>query len=279
LEQNIIPMGLDTYNINLANMGEIDTKMGNNDDDEIKRIKNLYWYPNMQILNMLVNYCKYHAFENVLEIGPGGIPFPLANTCIGYNEHLRYNCDETKKYVNIDIDTEKIPFENNHFHFTFVRHVIEDIQSPDYALKEILRTSNSFYIETPSPLVEICRGVNPCDGDGQFCGYIHHRYIVWSNMEKNTIYILPKFGLIENLLVIDPNFMKKIYYILNNFPVYWNTYFLYNKNVNKDVNIVMYKNDINMSILKDYARLIEEALHTSIESTNYFINNYKKYLE
>jgi hypothetical protein len=73
--------------------------------------------------------------------------------------------------------------------------------------------------------------------------------------------------------------MKKIYYILNNFPVYWNTYFLYNKNVNKDVNIVMYKNDINMSILKDYARLIEEALNTSIESTNYFINNYKKYLE
>lgn len=275
LQRNI--RTIDTYHINLVNMNDIDTNLHDNNEGS-NNVKNLFWYPILDIKNILINYCKYHKYNNILEIGPGTIPFSLANTFIGYDEHIKFN-NSPANYINLDIDTEKISFDNDHFDFTYVRHVIEDIQSPDFALKEILRVSKSFYIETPSPLVEVCKGIDCCDPEYKFCGYIHHRYIIWSNMEQNTIYMLPKFGIIENLLGIDPSFMKKICYILNNYPVYWNTYFLYNKNDSHNIKIVMYKHGVNMNILKDYARLIYEAIYTSIHSTNYFIENYKKYLQ
>lgn len=275
LQRSITPF--DAYHINLVNMNDIDRNISDNKED-LDYIKNLCWYPISHITNILVNYCIYHTFNNILEIGPGTIPFKLATTFIGYDEDVKFQ-GSPKDYIHLDIDIQPLPFTNNYFNFTLLRHVIEDIQNPDFALKEIIRTSNSFYIETPSPLVEICKGIDGSDNYHEFCGYIHHRYIVWTNMEKNTIYILPKYGLIENLLKIKSRLKQKIHYILNNFPVYWNTYFLYNKNMEGDVNIVMYKHGINMDIFKDYARLIEEGIHTSIESTNYFINNYKKYLE
>lgn len=44
----------------------------------------------------------------------------------------------------------------------------------------------------PSPLVELTKGV---DGNIRFSnhyiGYVHHRYIVWSDLEENTIYFFP----------------------------------------------------------------------------------------
>lgn len=264
---------IETYNIDIVNSDDIIVK---EEDDTC--VTNVYWYPNYLVTKLLVNYCKYYGSNNILEIGPGTIHFPLANTFIGCNEELKYT-NTPKNCINIDIDLQPLPVDVNHFDFTYVRHVLEDIQSPDFALKEIIRSSKAFYIETPSPLVEITRGVDVYDYDCKYCGYLHHRYIIWSNMETNTIYMLPKYGIIENQLIMNPDGKKKIIAILNKYPVYWNTYFLYNKNMNTDVNIVMYKHGVNMDILKDYARLIEEALFTSMQSTNYFIQNYKKYLE
>ena len=30
-----------------------------------------------------------------------------------------------------------------------------------------------------------------------YCGYIHHRYIVWTDIETNTLYFLPKYPFLE----------------------------------------------------------------------------------
>ena len=59
---------------------------------------------------------------------------------------------------------------------------------------------------------------------------------------------------------------KSINYILNNYPVYWNTYLLC-EDLN-NVNIKIYNHlDIN-----EYVSLIQQAIDTTVENVNHFIS-------
>ena len=88
--------------------------------------------------------------------------------------------------------------------FVYSRHTLEDIQNPDFCMNEIIRISKSGYIETPSPLIETAKGIDAPDKRMNYAGYIHHRYIIWSNIEKCEIYILPKYNsIIDNYLEIN----------------------------------------------------------------------------
>jgi ubiquinone/menaquinone biosynthesis C-methylase UbiE len=259
------------YNINLLNFF-FETIVCEHYD----RVNNLYWYPNHLIINMLVNFCKQHNLSNIIEIGPGLSPFPLATTFIGKNEK---NINYIDLDLDLDLDTNKIPFDDNHFDFVYCRHVLEDIQNPDFLLNELLRTSKNGYIEMPSPLVELTKGVDAIINISMhYIGYMHHRYIVWSDLEENTIYFFPKYGFLENLFKIDPVYQQQIYDILNNYPVYWNTYYVWTSTTNKP-KIVMYKNGVTMNdMLNDVIKIITSAFETTIKSTNYFIKNYSHFI-
>jgi hypothetical protein len=101
-----------------------------------------------------------------------------------------------------------------------------------------------------------------------YAGYRHHRYIVWSDLKTNTLYFLPKYPLVE-YLAINSELLQKYCYLLNHYPVYWNNYYVWNPD--RPPKIIMYRNDVNMTILNDYSRLITEAISCSIEYTNHFI--------
>jgi len=240
---------------------------------EFQHITNLYWHPNPMIQNMMVNYCKENSFKNILEIGPGKKPFPLATKFIGFNESV-------DNYDNIDIDKDAIPCEDNFFDFAYARHLLEDIQSPDKAFESIMKVSKYGYFETPSPLVELSRGID-YEGESEFfLGFKHHRYIVCSDLENNTIFFLPKYGFLENILNFGEDIRSKINEILNNYPIYWNTYFFWDKA--NPPKVIMLKNGVNLNpdtLFQEYANLIGLFLSLSIKSTNYFINNYSKYLK
>jgi hypothetical protein len=244
---------IEKYNINLYDENENEQK------NQSIQIENVYWFPNPIILKHLTSSCLERHLENILEIGPGVSPFPLAKKFIGYNEKV-------ENYINIDLDKEKIPFKNKELDFTYCRHVLEDIQKPDDALYEIIRVSKNFYIETPSPLVEITKGVDARSFSNLYTGYIHHRFIIWSDFENETVYILPKYGFIENALFLTDSLRKKINYILNNYPVYWNTYF---KNKSENTKIVFY-NHFNDD---EYCAILYNAILTSIKSTNNFVKS------
>ena len=216
----------------------------NNSDS--KKIENFYYLPFIDILDYLVN--RYKNSENVLEIGPGNVPFPLSTVSIGFNEKI-------KDYINLDIDDTPFPFEENQFDFSYCRHVLEDIQNPDFAIQQIFKCSKQGYIETPSPLVEITRGVE----QPEFCGYLHHRYIVWNDLD--TVYFLPKYPIVENITN-----SQHLIEIANNYPIYWNSYILWEK----PMRTVIYRNGVNMDIRYDYAKLINRAVKESIDSTNRF---------
>lgn len=236
---------------------------------ETKGITTRHWTPLSNVNECIKYYCQNKNHKNILEIGPGIIPFELSTNFIGCNEKI-------KNYVNIDIDKETFPYVINQFDFVYCRHVLEDIQNPDFAMNEILRISKSGgYIETPSPLIEITKNVDSSSFASMYCGYIHHRYIVWSSIEKNEIYFLPKYSCILDHVLNFKN--NDTYDLINNNPIYWNNYFLFET----PPKIIMYKNGVNFhtsgsvsTMVDEYISLLNRAVNESIENTNYFLSNY-----
>jgi len=250
------------------NIFELDFNIIEKDENNFS-IQNYYWFPNTLINSIIENYCLTNKFKTNLEIGPGVVPFTCATHFIGKNEII-------SNYIEIDLDYQSIPFETNFFDFIYCRHVMEDIQNPDFAFNEIIRISKSGYIETPSPLIEITKGVDGGSYAYKYGGYIHHRYVVWSSIEKNEIYFLPKYGnIIDYFLEIDQVNLDKMTNLINNNPIYWNNYFIW---FDIEPKIIMYKNGINFGLnknmIEDYNKLINEAVNVSIQNTDFFVSNY-----
>lgn len=218
-----------------------------------------YYSIQQDIVNLFGDYVKEKKYNNILEIGPLTSPIPYATHTIDINR------PSDNINLCIDIDTQIMPVHDKCFDFGYARHVFEDIQNPDFAFKEMQRTCKEFYIETPSPLVEMLKNIDY--SNAEYRGYIHHRYFIWSI--GNTIYCLPKYPIVEHLQV-QTSFENKLKYIANNYPVSWNNYILCNENTQ----IVMLKNEINFSFQKDtnyYAHLILNGITQSLENTSNFI--------
>jgi len=72
-----------------------------------------------------------------------------------------------------------------------------------------------------------------------------------------------------------------MYNLINNYPVYWNNYFLFDST--NPPNVIMYKNGVNFNttserMIEKYINLVNKAVNESIENTNYLISNYTKLL-
>ena len=133
------------------------------------------------------------------------------------------------------------------------------------------RTCKEFYIETPSPMIEILKGIEYSDQLSKslpYRGFTHHRYFIWSN--KNTIYCLPKYPIVEYFEITE-NFEKKLTYIASNYPVYWNNYIM----CNDETKIVMLKNEFDFNFITErdkYPNLIFNGIVESMDNTNIFIS-------
>jgi len=147
----------------------------------------------------------------------------------------------------------------------YCRHVLEDINYPLFAIKEMCRISKIVYIETPSPMVEMSRYIDAERNNdiwNNLRGYFHHKSFVWSFNEK--IYILPKHqGFIE-YLEIPQDLLKKLCYLLDNYPVYWNNYYLSSTLDNFDVI------DLSKEV-PDYLETIIDGMEKSINNTANFL--------
>ena len=139
-------------------------------------------------------------------------------------------------------------------------------------MSEIIRCCKSGYIETPSPLIEVTKGVCGYIDNEKYAGYLHHRYIIWSDIEKCEIFFLPKYSnILDNFFIINNE--KEHYNLVNNHPIYWNNYFIWKED--HKPKITMYKNGVNYNLnYENYINLLTIAIDTSIKNTNYFIKNY-----
>jgi hypothetical protein len=236
--------------------------------NENTKIINFFYNKNEEIIEKLIH--KYDIKrQNVLDIGGGSMScFPLS-TDIFDIAYRGENYNNINCHI-VDIDFDKFPFLDKYFSFSYCRHTLEDIQNPQNAFNEIVRTSKCGYIETPSPLCEIIRGIDSF-GNSDHRGYDHHRYFVYSDIEKNALYFLPKYPIIETIQY-NQDEINKLTFLLNNNKYAWNNYYLFDSN--NPPSIFVWRNGVNFSMKKDkeYTNLINQAIYKSIEYTNNFIS-------
>ncbi len=141
-----------------------------------------YWQPNPRLVALALQ----NAHGVVVDLCPGSAPFPYAGAV-----RCGWGADET------DITRDRLPFDDQSVDFLYCRHTLEDLLDPQWTLSEIARVAKSGWIETPSVMSELCRGVDA--GSPSYRGYAHHRSIFWN--EVDTLVTCAKYPLAEYLSV------------------------------------------------------------------------------
>lgn len=211
-----------------------------------------HWAPIPAVVDWLTNRLPPEA--NVLEIGPGHAPFFRADTFVDFAPWPIQGI-APEKLVKCDIATEPLPFEDKSFDFIYCRHVLEDMWNPFHLCKEMERVGKTGYIETPSPIAELCRGID--GGAPAYRGYHHHRWVVWAH--RNGISFISKYPIIE-YLDIDEALLEAM---LREGPHYWNTYYPW-EGSSRARHI---QSPLDYDIPKEYRRLLLEAVGLSREAT------------
>ena len=246
--------------------------------DEVKgvqaRVMNLFWYPIPDMVSALVKRSDDGRSGNtVLDVGCGETPFPSATHLVDWSPPGTHPGAEV---FRLDVDSDTFPFEDGKFDFVYSRHLLEDIQNPKHAFEEMVRCGQRGHFETPSPLIELLPGVDAQTGL-LYRGYIHHRYIVWSEREDNSLHFLPKYPIVE-YMTMPEELTRELTYLANHYPVYWNNYYSWNhKESEKSLagglpKVVVHRNGIDFSF-KDhsYAAMLNRAVRASLEYTDAFV--------
>lgn len=79
-------------------------------------------------------------------------------------------------FVHDICSSDPFPFPDKFFDFVLCSHTLEDVRDPVRVCRELSRVGKAGYVETPSPLVELTRGMDPTGR--RWVGYSHHRWLV-----------------------------------------------------------------------------------------------------
>lgn len=153
--------------------------------------------------NHVINYIKRKKIENpnfkVIDIGGSAEYTNWSHSVIDYivdinkpkinNKNIKYFA------LNINYETQweelfnfvKI---NGKFDFCICSHIIEDIALPQVLLNNIKHISNEGFIGIPSKYRELSKL------EGNFIGYIHHRWIY--SIKNNKLLGFPKMNFIDH---------------------------------------------------------------------------------
>jgi hypothetical protein len=158
-------------------------------------------------------YVWHHAIKRtdfVVEIGPGDRPFARANAFVDW-AFCRGNGNQWREppegYIECDVSTQPLPFKDGEVDFLYCRHVLEDLENPEFFLQEVRRVAKGGYIETPSPLTEMTKGIDA--GNPPYRGYHHHHSIVWVD-RCGMLNLLPKMPSVEAMQLDDSGFKAKV---------------------------------------------------------------------
>lgn len=205
-----------------------------------------YWAPNPKMLEKV--HGRIADGLRVLEIGPGTVPFSRASYFVDWRPG--------ENTVTCDLSRDRLPFADKEFDFVYCRHVLEDLYNPFLACDEMSRVAKSGYIETPSPLSEICRGI---DGSSPIWrGYIHHRYLVW--VEDKKLCFAAKYPLIEYLAMND----EAVSNLLRGDAFLWNSYCFWAGQIDWR----LFQHDVDYTLGPGYKDLVLKAVDAGVRNAN-----------
>jgi ubiquinone/menaquinone biosynthesis C-methylase UbiE len=94
--------------------------------------------------------------DKVLDVGSGNMPFPLAthlaDITLTDDKYGRAGCPF--RYLDgkavHECNIENLPFDDKYFEFVYCSHVLEHVDNPEKACRELIRVGRRGYIETPT---------------------------------------------------------------------------------------------------------------------------------
>lgn len=113
---------------------------------------------------LLAAILKIKPAEKVIDIGGGDNPFPRADVVVEPYPHDSSHRSGTAALPGItyvQAFAEHLPFKDREFDVAISRQVLEHVQSPAAACREMIRTAKRGYIETPHKIYDIILGPNP----------------------------------------------------------------------------------------------------------------------
>ena len=212
-----------------------------------------HYGPYEPVLRMVTKIAKSSAASpRVLEIGPGGAPFPAATDLVDWQDWPNL---AGRSVHALDINQDRLPYEDKSIDFVYCRHTLEDIYNPVGICREMNRVGRAGYIETPSPIAELVRGVEP--GNHPWRGYIHHRSFFWN--DDGVLTFVQKAPMIEYL---DFSGEDKLIELLNAGPLHWNTYFLWEG----ELKFRLLQHDLDFKLQSNYPDVLGRAVQKTFES-------------
>lgn len=272
-------------------------------------IREHFWGPYPPALSRaekLAAGCKRTPGAIILELGPGAIPFSQATHFVDREgsapspaiealiaaENLaddpasspaaRYSAP---RFSGLDLSHEALPFDDGEVDFLYARHVLEDLADPLNLLHEIARVAKAGYIETPSPVAELCRGVD--GGSPPWRGYHHHRTICWVEDEPDNtdavLHLVAKYPIIEHLSLdtietwLDAGSGQEmpitLEYRLNEGPLNWNTYVFFDQGIDWK----LHEHDVDMKVWDGtYEKLLNRGVKATLARNKRFAEKLEK---
>lgn len=227
-----------------------------------------YWYPIPIITDWLTDHVIAPR-QLVVDVGCGHNPFRRAD--IGLDRVDRTELEKAWKAMDIEPPPESfrlvrhdfartaLPFDDKEVDFIYCRHTLEDMHDPFLLMAEMQRVAKAGYIETPSPVCEIARGV---DGgpNAYWRGYHHHRFIVWEN--EGSLNFITKFPMIEHIQFDE----DRIESALRGSPLLWNTYYLWKD----EIRWKHWEMPLDFEFWTDYPKLLVRSATETLKSAQAF---------
>ena len=220
----------------------------------LTQVDKKYWGPIPQVKNWLKEqYEGAITLESVLDVGPGHSPLEWATDAVDF-----VDVPGTPNFRKCDLANDPLPYEDKSFEFVFCRHTLEDMFNPFLLLRELERVGKAGYIETPSPICELARGVDGASPGWR--GYHHHRFIVW--VGNGELRFVSKYPLVERLSFAE----EPMAAALKTGPKYWNTYYLWKDTINWKHR----QSPLDFNIPRDYGPMLADACAQSRAATDSF---------
>lgn len=131
--------------------------------------------------------------ELVLDVGSGGWPFKRANHLADkYPDETTHRVEEMvrdgRPFFNADL--QQLPFEDRQYDFVFCSHVLEHLDNPGAAIRELQRVGRRGYIEVPTRLSDVMFNFTRIPDHHRWHGFVQGNTLIlaeWNAWERRDL--------------------------------------------------------------------------------------------
>jgi SAM-dependent methyltransferase len=218
-----------------------------------------FWHTQPGITSALVRHFPNHIGPGklVVDVGAGYAPWQHATELVDREAWPQIAASGKPVHV-LDVELDRLPYADKSVDFIYCRHTIEDLHNPTLLLREMNRVAKAGYVETPSPIAELCRGA----GGTAERGFVHHHWIVW--VENGTLTYLPKYTRVECMDTAG-DFDGKLIDALNSCPALWYTIFPWVDELKHCE--LRHRDQFSISEAGSFEAVLERSLSASVASS------------